>query len=197
MPTPSGALGMVKGERNLMARVTFNPYTEQALVQQADAFRKGRMDELQSDVRDWRWMPPGTNPILPCIHWHVAMGGIEFAMYLPKLDGSGTREPVRALAQFAYPGDAKAALELQRTMRTAALYLLRSDDTGDPRVTPEWYARMRFYPKGFKVGQKDKRWQRRRWLTAPEGWPRDKYGRPLSAATIARRGIASVPGGTQ
>lgn len=128
------------------------------------------------------WRARGSDPKVPMWPmesqaWRVVPGGITFRV--PGYDWRG-------IAIITDPRVATKLYSMDLAGIRRACYLMLTEDG--------WVLSARFK---FKEGLVERRtprgfatWfrpARRRWAVAPEGWPRDHRGSPLSTATIARR----------
>ena len=140
---------------------------------------------------NWPHPPSGDYPVYPLQagDWRVYLGGVLARTQIPTLDGSGT-ESVRFVALFNDPAAAAWVLQQERTMLRRAAKLVY---TGG-----QWYLHMRYRTKeGLVAVRKGKQvvyQKRRRWGKAPDGWPRDRWGDPVSTRTAARMRAAGEPG---
>lgn len=128
------------------------------------------------------WQAKGRDPKvpmwpLPNDAWRVHPGGIAFRV--PGFDW-------RAVAVITDPRMATKLYSMELAGIRCACYLMLTEEG--------WILSARFKYKEGMVERRTKRgyatWYRparQRWKVAPEGWPRDHRGSPLSTATIARR----------
>lgn len=164
------------------------PMVHAKLLPLANQWAYGTRDDLPSDQRNWRGY--GLKPRWPtwplqAKSWRVVPGGMAF-----NLPGWGDAD--RAIAVFRSAAQAPRMWALEKGAVRRAAYLSYTDEG--------WVLQARFLakgglierttPSGFKVWE-PKRRQPRRWRVCPPDYPRDKYGRPLSARAAARRAAAS------
>ena len=103
--------------------------------------------------------------------WTVYYGVITIALRVPRLDGTGLR-PIRAGLLIVDRASARTVLGFSERYKYGSLWLMYSESEN------KWYARMHFrYDKGETVGREP----RRRWVKAPDGYPRDAFGDPVPA----------------
>lgn len=163
-----------------MVPLVMPPMVAAKLEPLARQWTGGNREGLPSAQRQWKGF--GEDPKipawpLPADSWRVLPGGITF-----RLPGFAERP----MALIADPLKAKQLWEVELgAIRRASRLLLATDGT--------WLLLARFKYKEGLVERKGKGYStwvkkhgRARWYRAPEGWPRDKYGRPLSGRAIAR-----------
>lgn len=166
------------------------PMVHAKLLPLANQWAYGARDTLPSDQRNWRGY--GLRPRWPtwplqAKAWRVVPGGIAF-----NLPEWGAQD--RAIAVFKAAGQATRLWSLEHGAVRRAAYLMYTDEG--------WVLQARFLQKeglverttrsGFRVWEPKRR--TRRWRVAPPDYPRDKYGRPLSARAAARRAATNTSG---
>lgn len=145
---------------------------EAKLLPLARQWSSGDRSGLTADARVWRYRGSVAVPMWPLAdgQWRVHPGGM--AMRLP-----GWTD--RCVALYKDTRDARAMLELEEALKRRAGYLMYQEDG--------WWFRCRFLSiEGLRKSRTT--WkappQGPRWHKAPEGWPRDRYGRPLRTGAI-------------
>lgn len=180
-------------EVRITTAVDVPPMVHAKLLPLATTWAYNDRDDLPSDQRNWRSY--GLRPRWPmwplqAKSWRVVPGGIAF-----NLPGWGAAD--RAIATFKAAAQAPKMWDLEKGAIRRAAYLSYTDEG--------WVLQARFWRKeglverstrsGFKVWE-PKRRAKRRWRAAPADYPRDKWGRVLSAKQAARRAAASTAGDT-
>lgn len=173
---------MAQRSYRTVAYLTMPPLVAATLAPLATRWSKGDREGMGSAARGWR--SRGLDPKIPmwpldARSWRVLPGGITFRI-------PGFSE--RCVALIEDPGHARRLWDMEQVNLRSASYLMLS-------LEGRWLLSARYRYKEDYIARRKrtngvtvwvKKHGRARWYRAPDGWPRDKHGRPLKVREITR-----------